>query len=325
MRVDPAGGGTDCPPYCIEHGGAVVNFGVALYARATVRRLADTREIIIRSRDFDTEYRCASLEQLVPEGPLVLLQALVHRAAPGFGLELTMEAEAPPGSGLGSSGAVGVACIGALLAAVGAPADQLTVARVADSVERDDLGMAGGSQDSYGAALGGLNLLRYRRGGTMVPEKLRVTDETRRRLEERCVLVYTGEAHLSFSIHDDIKASYALPDSPTVDAMHHLAHLAEEAAELLEAGDVDSFGDLLNESWRQLKRLHASCDSERLRAFFASAEPHMVGGKTCGVGGGGCILFMAREGSRQALEAACQTLGGTLMPFRIEMDGLTVA
>ena len=37
-RFDPAGGGTDCPPYCLDHEGAVLNFGVGLYARARVGR-----------------------------------------------------------------------------------------------------------------------------------------------------------------------------------------------------------------------------------------------------------------------------------------------
>jgi galactokinase/mevalonate kinase-like predicted kinase len=40
MRVDPAGGGTDCPPFSVEHGGALVNFGITRYVHARVEMLA---------------------------------------------------------------------------------------------------------------------------------------------------------------------------------------------------------------------------------------------------------------------------------------------
>ena len=325
MRVDPAGGGTDCPPYCLEHEGAVLNFGVGLYARATVKKLPGTREIIVRSLDFDIEVRAPSVGKLALEGPLDLLAGFVRRAQPDFGLELTVMAEAPPGSGLGSSGAVGVACMAALQAAQGMPVEAEAIAAEANRVEREDLGHAGGSQDSFGAALGGFNLIHYLDGGRERVQRLSVSQATRRLLEERCVLVYTGEAHLSSSIHEDIRTNYAQPGSPTLDAMHQLARLARDGAALIEEGQVDAFGELLNESWRQLKRLHPSCDSERLRSFFAAAQPLMVGGKACGAAGGGCILFLAREGERQALADACQTLDGALMPFRIDMDGVVIA
>ena len=39
VRVDPAGGGTDAPPFCVEHGGAVVNFAVNFHAYASAQRL----------------------------------------------------------------------------------------------------------------------------------------------------------------------------------------------------------------------------------------------------------------------------------------------
>ena len=78
IRVDPAGGGTDCPPFCIDHDGAVVNIAVALYARAKVRRLEQPREIIIRSLDFDTEVRATSVDELLFDGELDLLKGCVR-------------------------------------------------------------------------------------------------------------------------------------------------------------------------------------------------------------------------------------------------------
>ncbi|MCK6473049.1 MAG: hypothetical protein L6R28_15000 [Planctomycetes bacterium] len=322
-RVDPAGGGTDCPPFNVEHGGAVVNFGVTRYAHARLELHENTNRVAIVSEDLGLTVEAPSLDELPRDGKLALLQAIARRMSPEHGFTLTVEADVPPGSGLGSSGAVGVACVGAFDEAAGTPRSQEDTARLANEIERVDLGFAGGNQDSFGAALGGMNLLIYHKGGGTAPRRLNVPVACLLELERRCVLIYTGEVHLSGSIHADIKTSYLLPNSPTVDAMKNLARIAHESAKALEAGDAERFGALLSENWVHHKRLHDSCDSERLRAFYASAADHIVGGKTCGAGGGGCVIFYAKDGHRRALEAACVKLGGKLIPFGIDRRGLT--
>jgi D-glycero-alpha-D-manno-heptose-7-phosphate kinase len=79
---------------------------------------------------------------------------------------------------------------------------------------------------------------------------------------------------------------------------------------------------LLNENRIHHYRLHESCDSARLRSFYDAVGENIVGGKTCGAGGGGCIMFLAREGRRRAVETACRKLGGELLPFRIDRTGV---
>src|SRR5437764_6371456 len=39
VRIDPAGGGTDAPPYSVEYGGCVVNIAVARYSYAQLQFL----------------------------------------------------------------------------------------------------------------------------------------------------------------------------------------------------------------------------------------------------------------------------------------------
>ncbi|MFO7871787.1 MAG: hypothetical protein R6V03_10195 [Kiritimatiellia bacterium] len=322
VRVDPAGGGTDAPPFSIEHGGKVVNIGIARRACARLEVRPDTTEAVITSEDLNREARAGSSSELAVDGELDLLKGVALRMKPPWGFHLSVACEVLPGSGLGSSGAVGVACVGVFDKAMGVKRNRRDTAELANSIERDDLGMEGGSQDSYGAAFGGINVITYRRGGGTACRQARIDAGTFYELERRCVLVYTGEAHLSYDIHSDIKRSYALPHSPTVDAMKNLARIADESSKALRAGDIDSFGELLNENWRHHKRLHESCDSARLREFYDAAAKDAVGGKTCGAGGGGYVLFVAREGHRSVLERKCVDLGGLLLPFVIDRDGL---
>lgn len=322
VRVDPAGGGTDAPPFCTDYGGAVVNFGIALYVHARLVVRPEEPTVTITSLDLDATVEAPNVQQLEIDGRLDLLKGIARRMAPPWGFHLTVESDVLPGSGLGSSGAAGVACVGVFDQALGTKRSQVDTAELANAVEREDLGMPGGSQDSYGAALGGMNMIVYHANGGTTARSLAVPDATRHELNRRGVLVYTGEVHLSGNIHRDIKESYAQPDSPTVDAMKNLARVAASAAEALEAGAPDKFGEFLSENWLHHKRLHASCTSTLLDRYYDATREYVVGGKTCGAGGGGCILFLARDSRRHELRDACAELGGVLYPFQIAPEGL---
>ena len=179
VRVDPAGGGTDAPPFCVDHGGKVVNFGVKRHVFARAQRLDPGAGVLIYSRDLRAGVRARNSESLPAEGRLELLQGFVKKLLPpGESLLLVTSSEVPPGSGLGGSGAVGVAVVAALDRLLGVQRSKDDTAAVANEVERMDLGYPGGSQDSYGAARGGLNLLEYHPGGGMTPRAIEVAEAT---------------------------------------------------------------------------------------------------------------------------------------------------
>ena len=241
----------------------------------------------------------------------------------GDSLLLVTETDVPPGSGLGGSGALGVAIVAAIDRAYQCERSSLDTAILANEIERKDLGYPGGSQDSLGAALGGINLLEYHRGGGTTPHKISVTDDTLRSLEYSSLLMYSGAAHVSGSIHEDIKRSYALENSPTVAAMKALQQQAREMAQALESGNLDGYAAALNESCRQLYNLHESCDSAEHRQYFAAIDDCIRGGKTCGAGGGGFILLFTKPGRRSECIRRIKGLGGLVWPVTIDFDGVT--
>lgn len=322
VRVDAAGGGSDCEPYILNYDGAVVNLAITSYAYAHLQVHQEDRRIYIISDDFDQAVQVDHLDHLKIDGTLDLLKGSVLRLAPDFGFTLRVRCDVKPGTGLGSSGAVGVACVAAIDRAMGVTRSQLETAILANDIERKDLGKTGGNQDALGAGLGGINHIVYHQGNDFEARRLKIPEDTIAELERRCVLIYTGEVHLSENIHEDIKASYALPDSPTVAAMKNLACVANNIAVALGKGDLEAVGQLFLENWRHHQLLHASCTNDVLSRYYDALAAHTLGGKTCGAGGGGTILVLAIEGHSKDIINVCRQMSGEIIPFRLDRYGV---
>jgi len=323
VRVDPAGGGTDAPPFCVDHGGAVVNFAVRRHVFASAQRLKKGSGVFLWAMDLQAGTCAAQVAELRESSQLEFVKAFVLRLVPeADSLLLMTEADVPPGSGLGGSGALGVAIVAAIDRAYGRDRSALETAALANEIERYDLGYPGGDQDSYGTALGGINFLQYHQGGGISPGRLQISDDTRHALEHQSLLVYSGAAHVSATIHEDIRQSYALENSPTVRAMAALRKQAQAMATALEAGSLEGYGTALSESCRQLYNLHDSCDSAEHRRLFEALDETILAGKTCGAGGGGCLLLLTKPEQRAECVRRVEQLGGVVWPVTIDDQGL---
>ncbi len=107
LRISFAGGGTDVPPYPATHGGAVLSVTIDRWAVAGVR-MRDDRAYHVESLDLMVR-TAFQPHELVFDGHLDLVKAVLRDLDPEHGLDLTLGTDAPPGSGLGSSSALVVA------------------------------------------------------------------------------------------------------------------------------------------------------------------------------------------------------------------------
>lgn len=308
VRIDFLGGITDCPPFSEEYEGAVINAGITKYIYATLE--LTTKNICLISKDFNAKVEASSIESLKLDGNLDLLKVCVKRFNIKSGLTLVTYSDVPPSSGLGSSAALTIAVLAVLKKAMGEPIEAQEVAELAFNVERGDLVTFGGRQDQFGSALGGLNFLTFygknvgikQFTNTSTSNLQRLSTSTILELEKRLLLVYTGSSHISSDILRDMYKSYYQVGSETKEAMHKLRELADLGQEALVKGDLDTFGRLLNDNWYWHKKLHPSCSSPELDDFYNFAIKNgAIGGKTCGAGGGGCMVFYCKEGEKNSL------------------------
>src|SRR4029078_12243894 len=160
-RIDPAGGGTDAPPYSIEYGGCVVNFAVARYSCAQLQWLPPGAGAHLYSQDLKHGAWARNVSELARDGRLDFVKGFARRLLPGRDdFLLITQSDVPVRTGLGGSGAMGVAITAACLRATGKTMSQPDMALLANEIERGDMGLAGGNPDSSGAAGGGAKRIR---------------------------------------------------------------------------------------------------------------------------------------------------------------------
>ncbi len=321
IRVDLAGGWTDVPPFSEREGGAVLNATINRYTYATLHVRDDDRISII-SADFDQFLEVADFRKLEYDGNLDLIKAAVKVLDVGFGMDIYVRCDAPPGSGTGSSSSISVALIGLLNRVQKRKLSPHEVAKLARRLEVSELNIAGGKQDYYAAALGGVNFLEFE-DPSVSSSRLPITPQVRRDLEKQLVLCYTGQSRLSGNIISKVMGAYEAGEKHTVDALMNLKRIAHEMKDALLSADLDAFARLLGENWECQKALHPSTTNGRVdRLFDVAREAGALGGKACGAGGGGCILFYCDENREHVVRKALRGEGAQVIDFNLEDEGL---
>lgn len=240
------------------------------------------------------------------------------------GLEVNYGFDLPSGSGLGTSASLNVVWLSLINSRITSSEDRTRIAELAYQLEAI-LGILGGKQDQYAAALGGFNLMRFDENGVTV-EPVNVAPKTVRELESRSVLCYTGKPRLSGSIHENVWGAFRQGRKETVNALYALRDLALAMEATLVNGELDRFADLLNENWSNQKALDPSVTNEQIDRLFETATAAGArGGKACGAGGGGCLYFVTEPGKKETVSRALADAGARLIDFAFEFEGLTVS
>lgn len=327
LRLGFGGGGTDVSPYWNAHGGAVLNATIDLFAHVTVESRGDGKVgLVAADRDIAWEGPAALPLAAPPE--LRLLAGVYARCMQDFAgnaplaLTLTSYADCPPGSGLGSSSGLVVAMVEAMRRFLAVELDADALARLAFSIEREDLGLAGGRQDQWTAAFGGLNLMRFETDGRVVVERVPADTSVLRELESSLVLYFTGVSRDSAAIIDEQTANMRSGSVQSFEGLHALKAGAFDMREALLAGDIARLGERLDAGWRSKKLTARNISSARIDEVYDAAKAFgVLGGKVSGAGGGGFMMFLVEPTRREALKRLLTGFGGTAQGCRLEDRG----
>ena len=287
VRIDFAGAWTDVPTFYETFGGATLNAAIRKYVHGE-----------LLSGD--------------------------HRKTKD-GMTVHYEADLPWGAGLGSSATMNVLWLGLIKGRpLSSVQERLVVAEDAFKIEKV-LGIIGGKQDQCASAVGGINVFEFSKEGIKaLPVGLSASRV--RELESCLLLCYTRMARLSSRIHENVWGNFAKGHLDIIDALIKMRDSAYEGKDALEKGDFDRFGKILSMQFECTKIMDSSTSNQMLEDLFSLVKGDILGGKPCGAGGGGCVVFCCdgEQAKKRAAEKIANA-GHSVLDLAFDFQGLRVS
>lgn len=314
FRISFFGGGTDYPQWYMQEGGAVLSTSIDKYCYLTCRYLPPF---------FPNAYRIVWSHIEVVSHIHEILHPAVREALlmMGFegdrGLEIHHQGDLPARAGMASSSAFANGLLLVLSAIKGQPFSQEMLYHKAIELEQECLRENVGSQDQVATAVGGLNTIRFAKGGKISVEPLTLTGSRLKHLQDHLMLFYAGSTRMATKVAAEVVANLH-QRSIQLRRMHALV---DEAKSILTgSGSLNDFGVLLDETWQLKRGIASGVSNTAIDDIYCTALANgALGGKLLGAGGTGFILLFVpperQNGVRQALS------GMLHVPFRFEKEG----
>jgi len=298
LRVSFAGGGTDLAEFYERETGVVLSTAIDKYIYVTVKRHGSVFNEAIR-----LNYSRSEQVQQVSEVENDIARECLRFLAIEPPIYVSTVADLPASTGLGGSSSFAVGLLNALHAFRGERVSAGQLAEEASHIEIDVLKQPIGKQDQYAAAYGGLNCFCFKAGGAVTVEPQRLHNGGLQSLFESILLFWTGHQRDSSSVLSEQQAN-------TPAKMAALGRMRDHALQLQDLTgcghvDISEFARVLDEGW-QLKRSLASkiTNNEIDRWYDCAREAGAEGGKLCGAGGGGFLLFVVTRERQSAVRRA---------------------
>ena len=312
LRISFFGGGTDFLDFYCQEEGCVLSSAIDKYIFVVVKRRFDKKVRVGYTRTELVENIDDLQHELVREA--LRLTGVISQ------IEIGTLGDIPStGSGLGSSSTVTVGVLNALHAYKNEIHSHEQLAKQACQIEIEQLCKPVGKQDQYIVSFGGIRFIRFLSDDNVTVETVELSDSERRRFNQQLLLFYTNTGRQSESILRE--QNMRIESKRTV--LREMCAMAYQGRSLLEIGDFDSFGRLMDESWKLKKTLASKISNPEIDEIYDKAKKvGALGGKITGAGGGGFLLLYCPREKQYELRNTLSSLQE--LPFHLELDGTKV-
>ena len=292
LRISFFGGGTDYPTYFHHNPGAVLGASIDKYIYTVALPMADFAE-----NRYRITYRIVEGVDRVEDIKHNVIRATLLEMGYDEPLNIAIISDLPGNSGLGSSSSFTVGFIALMEYLQGRSITKFDLFKRAVHTERELLKENVGIQDQIHAAFGGLNLYQFHKDELTI-RPAQMATECRNALDRSLCLVYTGiQRYASATVQEQLKNT---EEQKIHKDLTHLVKLCHDGLALLEGRNPEAMlcdlGKLVSEGWETKRRLSTSVSLPKIdEAYDQAMRLGAYGGKLCGAGGGGFMLFMAPD------------------------------
>ena len=293
FRISYFGGGTDLPDWYNNNGGKTISTTINKYCYISVRELPPYFNFNYRLRYFKKE-NVNKIYQIKHPSIRETLKYFNFKKK----LELVHNADIPAKSGLGASSSFTVGLLNALYNLNKKKIDKKTLALEAIKIEQKKIKEFVGSQDQTAAAVGGFNLINYKKRGIEI--KNLSNKRNVKILEKSTALFFTGFQRNAQKIEKKkLKNIYKI--SKYLNEILDLTTSAE--SKLYNSKDIlNHFSELMLKYWWLKKKLSYDVSNEYIdKIYNKGIKAGANAGKLLGAGGGGFILFLVDPSKKKIL------------------------
>jgi D-glycero-alpha-D-manno-heptose-7-phosphate kinase len=335
LRISFAGGGSELSPFVEQCGGEVLASSIGKYAYVSIEVVNDKKdELTLTSQETGTTVKFKELgaqshpDTASPNVRLALacFQHLTrNNSLKDHSIHIYTNADSPIGSGLGTSSVLTVAVVASLTKLLGLEISRDEIFRTAYLIEREKLKLRGGRQDHALGAYGGFGSFKFRTDNSLEIVPLQLSREEILEIESSLLLVFTGQSRESATI----VGAQMRDSSDNLGGINQkfeiLKQQAKSARDLVSALDMKGLGELLSESWMVKKSTSPLISNNLIDRYFDIAiAAGAYGGKLCGAGGGGYLLFVAPPERIRAIAGQIKGSGVITHPVELNKPGVEV-
>jgi len=315
LRISLGGGGTDLPSYYQKKNGFVIAAAIDKYIYISLGETFN-KKFLLKYSDYEEVTKINKIKHPLFRETLKYLGIKTP-------INISSHADIPSGSGLGSSGCFTVALIKSLCGLKNINISKKELAEHACKIEIEKLNEPVGKQDQYAATFGGIRSYKYLKNGDVIINRIKINNKRMKMFKNSLTIYYTGILRESYDILKTQDLKSKIMNKEMISNLDMVKEMGYDTKSILEKGNLNDYGYLLNEHWNIKKKRSSKMSSNYInRLYDYGLDNGAIGGKLIGAGGGGFLLFFSKNTKR--LDAAFKKINILKMNFNFDFEGAKI-
>ncbi len=313
LRISIGGGGTDIPSYYKEKESFFISAAINKYVYVTITRPFQ-EGIYLKYSKIEKKNKIIDIDHKI-------IKEVLKKELKRNRIEITTLTDIPAKTGLGSSGSFSTALIKAVYAYNQKNINKRELAEKACDIEINKLKQPSGKQDQYISVYGGISEFNINKKGYVKVKNLGISNNTFLDLENNLLLFFTGFSRNSSLILKEQNTKTIQNNRDIIKNLDFVKDLCLEIKQSLIKGECNEFAKLMNMHWQnKLKRSKNMSNSTINNIYDFALKNGATGGKLIGAGGGGFLLFYAKNPNQ--LRKAMKNKKLEEVRFKFDFEGV---
>ena len=291
LRISFVGGGTDIKSYYEKNSGAVISCTIDRFVHCYVKKSSSTKFI---SNDLAIEeiYGEKKNKKLYLHNAVYEYFLKNYKIKKNYYLNIITFSDVKLSSGLGASSSMTVCIILALSKILKIKLTKIQLYKLAYHIERNILGIKGGSQDYLSAIYGGFNYIKFKKNNTFKIYNLKRYNKFINTILSKCYILRVSDRQSKLNIIEDQEKNIK---SNKISDFDILLKSTKYAYKSIKQSNYENFFSIINSTWFHKKNTSNLISNNEIDEIIRNILKFSYCCKLSGAGGGGYAFFILND------------------------------